>query len=332
MDKSKNRDLSIELLKAIAALLITNSHMNEMYGSWSALATGGAIGDVLFFFCSGYTLFWGRDMDFANWYKRRINRILPTLFAWSLLHLSFSMNPIGYRMPIDLGAGWFFPCIFIYYVLLFPIKLYFKDKLWYVFGASFVVILVWYVIFGIGDADKHNMYGATYFKWIHFFPFMLLGSIVGLKRKNETTANTTFRQYKLFPTLVILLFSIVAFYSLCAFKKFPQYDYIQLLSLLPLISIVYYLWRLCNTSLAGRILNNKYLGWVFLFIGSLCLEIYVGQGEVFTTCLNHLFPLNIIIIMLGVLVYAYFLRCCARLWSQTFREESYDWRTIFKTI
>ena len=47
---------------------------------FSILATGGAIGDVLFLFVSGYTLFLGNmDLKFDNWYKRRINRIYPTL-------------------------------------------------------------------------------------------------------------------------------------------------------------------------------------------------------------------------------------------------------------
>jgi len=49
-----------------------------MYGM---LATGGAIGDALFMFCSGYTLFWGSMKRFDNWYKRRVNRIYPSVFA-----------------------------------------------------------------------------------------------------------------------------------------------------------------------------------------------------------------------------------------------------------
>lgn len=55
----KQRDKSIDLLKFIAVLAITNSHMDILYGKYSGLATGGAIGDVLFFFASGFTLFLG---------------------------------------------------------------------------------------------------------------------------------------------------------------------------------------------------------------------------------------------------------------------------------
>ena len=81
----KRRDQSIDILKCLAALMITNSHMELLYGDYSILATGGAIGDVLFFFCSGYTLFLGKGDTFDNWYKRRINRIYPTVFAWALV-------------------------------------------------------------------------------------------------------------------------------------------------------------------------------------------------------------------------------------------------------
>ena len=81
----RQRNPSIDILKFFAALLITNSHMGLLYPeSLVKLSTGGAIGDVLFFFCSGFTLFLGRGGDFFNWYKRRINRIYPTVLMWAL--------------------------------------------------------------------------------------------------------------------------------------------------------------------------------------------------------------------------------------------------------
>lgn len=51
-----NRINGVDILKCIAAILITNSHMDMLYPKFSFLATGGAIGDALFFFCSGFTL------------------------------------------------------------------------------------------------------------------------------------------------------------------------------------------------------------------------------------------------------------------------------------
>lgn len=49
----KQRNIGIDILKCFAAIVITNSHMDILYPKFGALATGGAIGDALFFL-----LFW----------------------------------------------------------------------------------------------------------------------------------------------------------------------------------------------------------------------------------------------------------------------------------
>lgn len=37
----KERNIGIDILKCLAAILITNSHMDALYGSLSILSTGG---------------------------------------------------------------------------------------------------------------------------------------------------------------------------------------------------------------------------------------------------------------------------------------------------
>lgn len=93
----KEKNLSIELLKFFAVMLVFNSHMDALYGKYSFLATGGAIGDTLFFFASGFTIFLGRLGRFDNWYKRRIKRIYPSLIAWAILLslVGLSQMPVG---------------------------------------------------------------------------------------------------------------------------------------------------------------------------------------------------------------------------------------------
>ena len=76
MVNNTHRDISIDIIKFLAVFLIINSHMDSLYTRWSILATGGAIGDVLFLFCSGYTLLLSNKKEnFIDWYKRRIIRI-----------------------------------------------------------------------------------------------------------------------------------------------------------------------------------------------------------------------------------------------------------------
>ena len=109
----QKRDFSIDVLKFLAAILITNSHMDLLYGDYSYLATGGALGDSLFFFCSGYTLFLGRDASFFNWYKRRINRIYPTIFAWAIACCAIWSISTDFLDILVAGGGWFIKCLMI---------------------------------------------------------------------------------------------------------------------------------------------------------------------------------------------------------------------------
>lgn len=51
--------------------------MGILFPKYGSLVTGGAIGDGLFFFCSGFTLFMGRQDGFPNWYKDELTEFIP---------------------------------------------------------------------------------------------------------------------------------------------------------------------------------------------------------------------------------------------------------------
>lgn len=91
----KERDIAIDIVKFIAVLLIINSHADIMYPQMKMLATGGAIGDCLFLFCSGFTLLLGSGWGiFGSYYKRRISRIYPSVLASvAFIHI-VTCNPL----------------------------------------------------------------------------------------------------------------------------------------------------------------------------------------------------------------------------------------------
>lgn len=135
-------------MKFFAAILITNSHMVGLYpGRWSILSTGGAIGDALFFFCSGYLLMMGKQLDFFNWYKRRVNRIFPTIFAVALIGILFCGNNPTLKDVIIKGGGWFVQAIFLFYALFWFVKKYLNKKLIIAYSIDCVVILIWFIWF-----------------------------------------------------------------------------------------------------------------------------------------------------------------------------------------
>lgn len=319
----KERNIGIDILKFFAALLITNSHMGILYGKYDILATGGAIGDVLFFFCSGFTLFLGRMGRFDNWYKRRINRIYPTVFAWAILGSLFFNQKFSMDYTIIHGGGWFVTCIMIYYVVLYFIQRFMLHRLKWVFGAVGLICIIWYVM--IEKPDGYNMYGATYFKWGHYFLFMLLGSMIGIS-KEQWKFNFKVDLFKLFGCTII-------YYGILLYgKKNPIYSDGQILSLLPLLGITFYFYKVCSSSFLKKCYSHPIIGWIIKFIGGLCLEIYLVQVVLFTDKMNHIFPINLIVMFIIILAMAYLLRCCARIFSQTFKDGGYNWKEVFKLI
>lgn len=319
----KERNIGIDILKFFAALLITNSHMELLYGKYSAFATGGAIGDVLFFFCSGFTLFLGRMGRFDNWYKRRINRIYPTVFAWAILSAFFFNQHQSMDYTIIHGGGWFVTCIMIYYVVLYFIQRFMLHHLKWVFGIVTLICIVWYFI--MDRPENYNMYGATYFKWGHYFLFMLLGAMIGISQKQW---NFNFKT-----DFIKLIGSTFIYYAiLFAGRKYPLFSEFQITSLIPLLFIVYYFYKVCSSDTLKKWYTNRYIGWGIKLIGGLCLEIYLVQGTLFTDKMNHIFPINVLIMFFIIFVVAYLLRCVARIFSQTFKDGEYDWKAVFKLI
>lgn len=77
-------------------------------------------------------------------------------------------------------------------------------KLWTAFGMASVAVLAVYLI--IDWPEGWGMYGATYFKWLHYFLFMLFGAIVGKMPRQGLNFNFWLDAGKLF-------LCVMAFYA-----------------------------------------------------------------------------------------------------------------------
>lgn len=178
----EGKNKAIVVFKFFAALLITYSHMALLFPKYSGLVTGGAIGDGLFFFCSGFTLFLGRDGGFLNWYKRRVSRIYPSIIMWALM----SAVAFGWLWNVtDLITTpkyWFIPCIMVYYAIFYVIRRFLMRYMKVVFYGSFLLITI--LSFFILDMNQSVMYAQVSFMRIYYFMFMLLGAITALDLQN----------------------------------------------------------------------------------------------------------------------------------------------------
>ena len=183
----RSRNLSIDILKFFAVLLITNSHMEKVYADYGALSTGGAIGDALFFFCSGFTLFLGRIGRFDAWYKRRIRRIYPSVFGFALVTSICFASTSNMLHVILSGGGQFVSCIMLSYIVLYMVRKLFSCHLNAVFMAVGLFIVLWY-IFLFEHKEMVWMYKGSTIKWFCYFLSMLLGAIIGLRSKEQPQA------------------------------------------------------------------------------------------------------------------------------------------------
>lgn len=330
---ARERNISIDMMKFLAVLLITNSHMDKLYADYSALATGGAIGDVLFFFCSGYTLFLGKLGRFDTWYKRRIRRIYPSVVALTIIGTFLWGFHRDMFYLITYGGEWFVSCIMIYYVVLYFVRRYLINRLWWVLGATFAASLVWYFLF-YDDKATVSIYKWTHIKWCFYFLNMLLGAMVGLHESRVGYMVNRERRVKTWCNALLLMLCVALFYGLQWLgKKSPEWAYWQIFTIVPLFGINWFFYMVCCGGWVKRVFRMKRLSWVVMAVGGLCLEIYLVQPYLFTTRMNSLFPLNLLIMFLIILPFAWLCRALGKWFQQTFSsEEGYDWKEILKII
>lgn len=95
----------IDLLKCIGVLLIINSHMESLYPK-SSLATGGALGNALFFICSGFLL----ENRIGNGKSRREK-------LYSILHFLLKIYvPVTIATVLWAGRDFPYSNVFLKYV------------------------------------------------------------------------------------------------------------------------------------------------------------------------------------------------------------------------
>lgn len=322
--RARRKLLSIDILKALAVILILNHRIRTSYGDFPMLATGGALGCAIFFFLSGYTLGSANITSFKSWIQRRLGRLIP-----SVLVIGFIAN-YGSREVFSTTFLWFVHCIIIYYIFFYFIKRYIPNLmihlewgLWLLYAVCFII--AWHTL--------PSPYGATATKWFLYFLFFLAGAIV---QQREITF--THRQRVLAGVMSpVLLGSEMMLRILRTVNIIP--DYFLLLSpCLMLLGIMALFAAL--SGLDARALQSplaRFCHPIIAFVAALSLEAYIGIGPV-CSFLQHLllplFPLNIPLVLLGLLGFCYLLRVCTRfvLALLSVQEEKLSWRYIFASF
>ena len=319
------RNEVIDILKFLAVVLVAHSHMDVLYPKYGFVCTGGAIGDAIFFFISGYTLFLSRRGRFDNWYKRRVQRIYPTIIAWAVLSCAVFGNN---RNAVDImlsGGGYFVSCIMVFYVFIYWIDKYLKD---YILWICVLCLLLIVALFSLSSsALTDNMYSSRSVAWpLWNFMCMLVGTKVALHEYKDGQL----KPYAWYVEALLILTYLIAYYIILYGAKSLQMQWMQMVGVIPLIGIVYHLYMLFKLNEVLKVYHARGINGVIYGLGQLCLEVYVVQYSVFNSKWNDYFPYNVLLAWIAIFGLAYVLKVCGNFVAQTFKTEDYNWRKMFK--
>ena len=323
-DNYDSRNNAIVLIKFLAILMITNSHLDCEYGHFNFIARGGALGNCLFFFASGFTLFLGRfNLDFFNWYKRRVSRIIPAIIVLSCI--VYWLSNVNFSIPKLLEEYWFLTCILVYYIPLYFIRKYLVDYLKYVFALCLIIAIA--ANFIIHDNSIFDMYYNLPYMRVHYFLFMLLGSIMAMSKNKEEG-----QKWHVMTNLVLFVLSFVLYLLLvwlCQRNQLLCKN--QFVTLFPLLFSVYFCWNLSNCPFLVNFVHRPLCGRIIYFVSTLSLEVYIIQGLYFIGMFNgQYFPLNIIVIFGLLFLSSYILKILSNMFIQLFGEQTFNWKKMIQ--
>lgn len=292
----------INYLRAIATVLITNSHYGEIWPI-SDLAAGGLLGNILFFAASGFCLFHVKE-NFPKWYLKRILRIYPVVIFFTLL--TVLIGDYSLSSGEDAVRLFLFPTNYIFLVWLMLLYVAFYVVAWMStrFGKATEVVfaavaLAWLVVY-LTCVDK-SVYciddvSRPFILFLYFLS-MLAGAL--FKKYADKFAVVSKRN-------VVLLFAslIVYFGSKIAFSKIQAIVFLQILNQFAILAVLYFMFAvfmgLEETLKKAPAWLNKAVG----FLASITLHIYIVQFAVIRRLEGLVFPLNFVLTTSVILLLA----------------------------
>lgn len=320
--------MQTRVLLALAAILITNSHLEEFYPS-RFFAGDGHLGNAIFFFVAGLGVTLsatGRRRTFVDYYSRRIRRIYPTVFLVATVFL------------LVLGSGWktwalhdylwnylwptqwaFIAQVMLLYVLIFPVVRLQSPRL-FLYAALLLVLPFAYCWIKYVAATPRLALGTLpeSIWYIFWFQMMLLGGWFASRRQPAAGPS---RMAALLPGCAAL----VAPYISCKFLFVTGQvtrGWFTLFILVPLIVLM--LASIAQEQRVGIFLErNAWIRGPADWLGNHTLEIYTIQPFlVDKSALSRgvQFPLNIVAFWILLLLLAWLFHRAAQLISRQKRE------------
>ena len=306
----------ITLLRAFAAIIITNAHYTGIYPT-DLIANGGLLGDVIFFSVSGFCLA-NPKVSFGKWYAKRLWRIYAVVWIATLAYVLLGAWEVNNAVD---AVKWFVHPTkyhFIASISLLYIPLYFvakridlNKKNYLLLSATFFVIqlVIYFLVYNRSyyhiDTVREPMIEFL------FFQSMLLGLFYRQECKNGTLSeNFSMGGKKLLWALLLVLLAVY-FASKMLFVKRASLSEFQILNQIFLFVTLFVLFR-CTYTLEPKLkkISNTKAWKVIEFLSDHTLEIYCVQYVLIDIVRGWAlpFPLNWIVLTAFILIAATILR------------------------
>lgn len=292
----------INYLKLIATLLITNSHFGDIWPV-SAMASGGLLGNIIFFAVSGYLLFNIKE-NFPKWFGKRFFRVYPAMAVFTLFAVAigqYSMNSFekAFRLfvyPTNyVFLVWLIVCYCIYYIIMFFEKKNGKT-LETAMSALFVVWLLVYILFCDKSVYRVDNVSEPFILFL-YLESMLLGAFF---RKHK-------ERFEIF-SFVKLLAAVLCFGVYLASKilvsRLPMLLNFQIVNQFVILITLYFTFALFVSMEQMLQKVPAKLGACVRYISNITLQIYIVQFVIIEHFEELVFPLNLAVVSVFIVVAA----------------------------
>ncbi len=298
----------ITVLRALAAVLITNSHYTGIYPT-DIIANGGLLGDIVFFAVSGYCLF-NIKLPFHKWYLKRITRIYIPVWVITIVFvlMKISQYQLYGRNIIDIfvyptNFHFIASIVFLYipFYIISKIQVLRKNIPWVILFVAVVAFVVF--IFAI-DKTKYTVdeVNLPFIRFL-FMESMLLGAFF---KHNEKQFKNVFkiRYLIMFLVLFVTYFSSKIVFSQYG-AKYAFLNQIQILNQVVILGLLYFLFRIFMGIDEKLDKLPKIIKKIITFIADRTLEIYLVQIVIIKLLAPKFsFPVNWIVITSAIILSA----------------------------
>ncbi len=292
----------INYLKLIATVLITNSHFGRIWPI-SALASGGLLGNVIFFAVSGFLLY-NIKFSFTKWFSKRFFRVYPAMAAFTLFAVALGLYPLdsfqdAFRLfvyPTNyVFLVWLVVCYCVFYIIAYLDK---KCKNFLEITMA-VIFFIWVLIYTLlYDKSAYRVDNASEpFILFLYIESMLLGSFF---KKNQTR----FGDFKISKVFITLICLIAYFGSKILVSKISILWNFQIVNQFIIFITLFYTFDLFMSLETFFKKIPARVNCCVKYISNITLQIYIVQFVVIYHFEKFVFPLNLITVVLVILVAA----------------------------